>query len=249
MMIPAHHLVAHRGHRDAFPENSLLAIADALTLGAQHIEFDIQVTREGRVVLYHDQEMQRVSGLNQSIIELSQQGLSQCRVYEPARWGQRFADNPINTLDELFPLIIQYPDVQFFLEIKEESLRALGHRFCLEAITAALPVRPDNLIAISFDLAVTVLARSYGFKRTGLVLREWQQRNQRLKEAKADYGFINYQRLPAEAAVEACVPMILYEIADPSLAQHWLQRGAMAIETFCIRQLLLGGSNMASSSH
>ena len=238
MIIAAHHLVAHRGHRQAFPENSLLAIADALALGAKYIEFDIQVTREGRVLLYHDQDMQRVSGLSQSIIDLSQQHLSQCRVYEPERWGQRFADNPLNTLDEVFSLMSQHPDVQFFLEIKEESLQALGRRFCLEAITAALPVLPDNLIVISFDLAVTAQARSHGFKRTGLVLREWQQRDQHLKEARADYGFINYQCLPAEAAIEACVPIILYEIADPVLAQYWLQRGAMAIETFCIRQLL-----------
>ena len=46
---------AHRGaHNDMIPENSLLAFKRAIELEAQGVEFDIRRTKDGVIVINHD---------------------------------------------------------------------------------------------------------------------------------------------------------------------------------------------------
>ena len=55
----ADHLVAHRGYPSCLPENTLPSIVAALQVGARYLEVDVQVSRDGEVVLFHDRELQR----------------------------------------------------------------------------------------------------------------------------------------------------------------------------------------------
>ncbi|QDR79425.1 glycerophosphodiester phosphodiesterase [Sporomusa termitida] len=48
---------AHRGGRDARPENTLIAFAYAMTLGVTTLEMDMQMTKDGRIVISHDPYM------------------------------------------------------------------------------------------------------------------------------------------------------------------------------------------------
>jgi len=52
----------HRGVRDIAPENTLLAFDVALAKGADGIEFDVQVTRDGTAVVFHDASLERMTG-------------------------------------------------------------------------------------------------------------------------------------------------------------------------------------------
>lgn len=54
-------LCAHRGYSAAAPENSLLAFEAAVAMGAQEIEFDVQMTADYQVVSLHDATLDRVS--------------------------------------------------------------------------------------------------------------------------------------------------------------------------------------------
>lgn len=47
-------VIAHRGIRDRYPENSLLAFEAALDAGVDGIELDVHATRDGVVVVHHD---------------------------------------------------------------------------------------------------------------------------------------------------------------------------------------------------
>ncbi len=46
--------VGHRGTRGLMPENTIPAMYKGLDLGANTIEFDIHITKDGQVVVYHD---------------------------------------------------------------------------------------------------------------------------------------------------------------------------------------------------
>ena len=48
------HVLAHRGYTGAYPENSLDAFSAALQAGATHIETDVHLTKDGQVVIFHD---------------------------------------------------------------------------------------------------------------------------------------------------------------------------------------------------
>lgn len=59
---PAPWLVAHRGGAALAPENTLAAFARAAALGADAIETDARLTRDGVVVLFHDADTRRITG-------------------------------------------------------------------------------------------------------------------------------------------------------------------------------------------
>ena len=47
-------VVCHRGYSGKYPENTLLAFQKAVESGAEGIELDVQLTRDGEVVVIHD---------------------------------------------------------------------------------------------------------------------------------------------------------------------------------------------------
>ena len=55
--------IAHRGWSKHFPENSLPALAAGVAAGADEIEFDLRLSKDGVPVLCHDSEADRVSNL------------------------------------------------------------------------------------------------------------------------------------------------------------------------------------------
>lgn len=54
-------IAAHRGTRIHAPENSLRALISGYTAGAEVLEFDLQLTRDGHVVLSHDGTVNRMT--------------------------------------------------------------------------------------------------------------------------------------------------------------------------------------------
>ncbi|MFT6102300.1 MAG: glycerophosphoryl diester phosphodiesterase [Candidatus Endobugula sp.] len=238
MLIPPEQLIAHRGHCDQFPENSLLAIADAIAAGAKNIEFDIQLTGDGELVLLHDSNMQRMCSVDQSIHELSVDQLVNFHTSEPERFGDKFKRNPINLFSELLPLIKDNSEISFYMELKDASLQVLGEDFCFNYLTQSMSSIPNNLRFISFNTAAVYRAKQEGFHTTALVFRDWPARNQLLEEARADIGFFNYNRIPDNELIQANVPIMVYETCDIHLIKSLLDRGAAAVETFCIGKML-----------
>ena len=53
--------VAHRGHSIAYPENTLEAYRKAIELGVEMIECDVNITRDGKLVMIHDSTLDRTT--------------------------------------------------------------------------------------------------------------------------------------------------------------------------------------------
>ncbi len=60
-LMPYPRVCAHRGFNTVAPENSLPAFGAAVALGAEEIEFDLWVTKDGEIVSIHDSDLERVS--------------------------------------------------------------------------------------------------------------------------------------------------------------------------------------------
>lgn len=54
-------VAAHRGHSIAYPENTLVAYRKAIELGVEMIECDVNITRDGTLVMMHDPALDRTT--------------------------------------------------------------------------------------------------------------------------------------------------------------------------------------------
>ncbi|MFJ8110779.1 glycerophosphodiester phosphodiesterase [Streptomyces sp. NPDC096132] len=63
--------VAHRGDPYRFRENTLDSLRSALALGADAVEFDVRLTRDGVPVLLHDETLKRLWELDRPLRSLS----------------------------------------------------------------------------------------------------------------------------------------------------------------------------------
>ena len=52
---------AHRGYSGAYPENTMLAFRKAEEAGSDGIELDVQLTKDGQVVVIHDENVDRTT--------------------------------------------------------------------------------------------------------------------------------------------------------------------------------------------
>lgn len=54
-------VIAHRGNKTLYPENTLLALADAVKLGVDVLEVDARQTWDGELVIFHDEILERTT--------------------------------------------------------------------------------------------------------------------------------------------------------------------------------------------
>lgn len=55
------HIIAHRGNSSAAPENTLAAFREAMEMGADGVEFDVQLSSDGVPVVIHDETLERTT--------------------------------------------------------------------------------------------------------------------------------------------------------------------------------------------
>lgn len=55
-------IFAHRGFSGRYPENTMLAFTKAVETGCYGIEIDVQLTKDGELVIIHDEGVERTTG-------------------------------------------------------------------------------------------------------------------------------------------------------------------------------------------
>lgn len=62
---------AHRGDAKVAPENTIPAFISAVSKGAHMIEFDVQMTKDGQLVVMHDEDVKRTTGIKGKIADMT----------------------------------------------------------------------------------------------------------------------------------------------------------------------------------
>lgn len=101
--MPVRGFCAHRGAMATHPENSLPGFAEALRLGSRMIEFDVQLSRDGALVLMHDDTIDRTTDRQGRVADLT---LSELREADAGvRKEARFAGTRIPTFEEALAMM------------------------------------------------------------------------------------------------------------------------------------------------
>ncbi len=91
--------IAHRGASGRFPENTLAAFGAAIAAGARMCELDVQLSRDGALVVIHDETVDRTTDGRGAVRDLTLAELK--RLDAGVRFGAGCAGERIPTLDEV----------------------------------------------------------------------------------------------------------------------------------------------------
>ena len=144
-------LVAHRGASHVAPENTLAAFKLAWEEGADGIEGDFYLSKDGEVVCIHDADTKRVAGTRLVVKESSWAELSKLDV---GSWKDpKYAGERIPRLADVLDLLP--PGKRFFLEIKDGPA-IVGP---IAKILAEKKADPARVTMISFNADVISACR------------------------------------------------------------------------------------------
>jgi glycerophosphoryl diester phosphodiesterase len=129
-------IVGHRGASGLAPENTLAAFRAAADLNIDGVEFDVQRSQDGHLVVFHDDEVSRITGGQGAVYDLT---LAELKALDAgAKFDPRFRGERIPTLQETFAFLRQ-TNLLLFVELKdpwrfpgmEEAVAGLIHRYDL----------------------------------------------------------------------------------------------------------------------
>lgn len=95
--------IAHRGFSGKYPENTMRAFAEAVAVGCDGIETDVHMTKDGVLVICHDEIINRTTDGTGYIAEYNYNDL--CKFDAGIKYGKEFAGEKIPSLDEFFTYI------------------------------------------------------------------------------------------------------------------------------------------------
>lgn len=176
---------AHRGYSGAYPENTMLAFEKALECGCYGIELDVQLSKDGEVVIIHDETLDRTTDKQGRVCDFSLKELQTCNAgartefedqnltipsfEEYCAWA---ANTALVTNIELKTSIIYYPEIEEKTweiikrhKLEEKVLFSSFNHLSLAAIKALAPSVPCGALVPETGLVnAGYCANKFGFE-------------------------------------------------------------------------------------
>jgi glycerophosphoryl diester phosphodiesterase len=215
-------LIAHRGYCSRAPENTLVSFEMALKAGAEVLECDVQLTRDGVVAVMHDPEVDRTTDGRGLLRKMTWPQVEALDAGYPAKFGDAFAGQRVPRLEEVLDLARRR--AQVFIEIKPEALG--GGPDGIERKTIRVAEQAGMLGDVGvLSFAPRALQRVHAHASgvpLGLVFRWWRTR-----------------RLAVEAQAVAADYIVVYAarlLGRPAIVRdahaHGLKVGAYVVDTY-----------------
>jgi glycerophosphoryl diester phosphodiesterase len=252
-------LIAHRGESADAPENTIAAFKLAWSRGVPAIELDVHLTRDGSLIVSHDADTKRTTGVSKVI---KQSNLDELTTLDAGRWKDpEWAGEKMPTLVEALRTIPENGRCLIEAKVGPEAVPAL-----VDAVQES-GKRDDQLAIISFHAQTIAEAKrrlprlkAYylsGFKRDPST-QEWTPNADELiaraKKIKAD-GLDLAANGPVDQAFvrrvkDAGLELYMWTIDDPADAKRFVEMGVDGITTNRAFRLSkqLGISNPSSLS-
>jgi len=247
-MINANKLVAHRGDNKNYPENSYAALESALKAGALFIEFDLQMSADGSLLVFHDIDFKRVANKQaasqSSIFEVTEEQLKQLSVHQPDLFKEKFNPTPVPYFHEILDLLKQYPKAHAFVEIKRESLAKWGMPEVVDKVLETLKGLESQITIISFSLTVIKYVQQHSELRTGFVFYHYNECTYHIATIlQPDFLICAYDIFPEKDQLwQGKWQWMVYSINEVSTMKQFMKRDEISlIETDAIRLMLEAG--------
>lgn len=234
-------VIAHRGASSYAPENTLAAFALAADQGARAIECDAKLTRDFKIVLIHDDRLDRTTSGKGPV---KRHDLKAIRALDAGSWfDPRFAEERVPTLEEGLALWAKrglFPQI----EVKPCLGRAAPTGAAVAAFTAKhWPKHLPRPVLSSFSpraletarAAAPELPRAYLSERLPI---DWRRRLKRLDCAALHCNHKYLNAAKARKIKDAGYDLRCYTVNDPGRAKLLFSWGVDAVFTDCPDRIL-----------
>lgn len=148
-------IFAHRGASGTHPENTIAAFRKASTLPIYGVEFDVHMTKDGELVIIHDETIDRTSNGRGFVKDLT---LEQLKQFDFGSWkDSRFQNERIPTLHEVLTLFAP-TTLKLNIELKSDIFPYVGMVEKVLALITDLQLE-ERVILSSFDHAAVRRAK------------------------------------------------------------------------------------------
>lgn len=229
-------IVAHRGASAHAAENTLAAFRVAIDAGAEGIEFDVRLAKDGVPIVIHDGTLLRTAKSKTKVSELTSAELSEIDVGSwfnrryPKRARPEFASETVPTLEQTLALLRDF-EGPIYVELKAETadFRELSAAVC--RVIRDSPLLPQSIVK-SFKLAVVPevkhrLPEVQTAALFGLEIMHFLRRREHIVTLAQEFGADRISlhhtllsRKLARCAAEAGMPVTVWTVDDP----RWLAR-------------------------
>lgn len=169
-------VIAHRGFSGVYPENTMLAFKKAIEVGADGIELDVHLSKDGQVMIIHDEALKRTAGVDGVVSDYTRAELE--KISAGKTKNDEFGFTPIPSLDEYLAFMAEHKDKITNIELKTAPVYYPG----IEEKTLELVRKYDlenNVIYSSFNwLSIERMQRLKTFSQTGLLFSGMKLYNQ-----------------------------------------------------------------------
>ena len=159
------YVLAHRGYSGKAPENTMAAFKLALEADADGLELDVHITKDGRVVVIHDDTLERTTDGRGRVEEQTYAELAQL---DAGSWfGEEFKGERLPTLDEVCELL-KGTDKIFNVELKAGvNFKELTEK--VAELIVAYDLVPNTIISSFNHYALAYMKQVNADIRTGIL--------------------------------------------------------------------------------
>lgn len=108
---------AHRGASEYYPENTVSSFAAGIEMGANGIETDVQISKDGVLMIYHDDSMEAKTGFKGSVSDYTYEELRSARMK-----NEKYGREDVLLTFEDFLKYFGWRDLTFAIELKMRGI-------------------------------------------------------------------------------------------------------------------------------
>lgn len=141
--------IAHRGASEYRPENSLPAFRLAEEMNADYIELDVQMTKDGRLVVIHDEDLDRLADDPEKVEDLTLEEMKEIPFGDhfnekhPVNAEPGYSDVTFSGLDDVLSEL--GTSINYYIEIKTPDESSKMEEAVLEALAAHDLIGEDSV--------------------------------------------------------------------------------------------------------
>jgi glycerophosphoryl diester phosphodiesterase len=150
-------LIAHRGGKGVGLENTIEAFEGAVQQGYYGVECDIQLSSDGVLVVYHDLNLSRLTGIDKDVKDCTWDYLSSLTYKKDETDGKTYTGSMLSFKD--FVTFVKKNNIHAFIELKETSTQETIDKMMNEITSQGLDSSKYTVIANSSSIELLVELR------------------------------------------------------------------------------------------